>query len=158
MPNFQKNERFYPLIRTRTCAYQGVKNLRFSENLACLVFLLPPFWDSLFYHITDDLLQNDMLSFPMQNQNVTNFLIGNEVCELDTYITIYQILKFNLFHSNVPFLYDLRTSENLLFSDVFGRYRIGTMAWNGLWIIVQLGFPKIKKSQVQQVLNDSHYI
>ena len=23
--------------------YQGVKNVRFSENLACLVFLLPPF-------------------------------------------------------------------------------------------------------------------
>ena len=38
-----------------TCAYQGVKNVRFSENLACFVFLLPPFWDSPFYHITDDL-------------------------------------------------------------------------------------------------------
>ena len=24
-------------------AYQEVKNVRFSENLACLVFLLPPF-------------------------------------------------------------------------------------------------------------------
>ena len=27
----------YPLIRTRT--YQGVRNVRFSENLACFVFL-----------------------------------------------------------------------------------------------------------------------
>ena len=27
------------LIRTRTCAYQGVRNVRFSEILACFVFL-----------------------------------------------------------------------------------------------------------------------
>ena len=30
------------------CAYQGVRNVRFLENLACFVFLLPPFWDSPF--------------------------------------------------------------------------------------------------------------
>ena len=24
----------YPLIRTRTCAYQGVRNVSFSENIA----------------------------------------------------------------------------------------------------------------------------
>ena len=29
----------YPLIRTRTCAYQGVRKFRFSGNLACFVFL-----------------------------------------------------------------------------------------------------------------------
>ena len=34
---------------------QGVRNIRFSENLVCFVFLLPPFWDSHFYLITDDL-------------------------------------------------------------------------------------------------------
>ena len=28
----------YPLIRTRTCAYQMVRNVRFSENLTCFVF------------------------------------------------------------------------------------------------------------------------
>ena len=33
----------YPLIRTRTSSYQGVRNARFSENLACFVFLLLPF-------------------------------------------------------------------------------------------------------------------
>ena len=43
----------YPLIRTRTSAYQGVRNVCFSENLACFVFLLPPFLDSLFCLITD---------------------------------------------------------------------------------------------------------
>ena len=29
----------YPLIFIRTCAYQGVENMSFSENLACFVFL-----------------------------------------------------------------------------------------------------------------------
>ena len=38
----------------------------------------------------------------------------------------------NLFQANVPFLYFLKTSENLRFSDVFRRYRKGTLAWNGL--------------------------
>ena len=33
----------YPLIPTRTCAYQGVRNVHFSENLACFVFLKHPF-------------------------------------------------------------------------------------------------------------------
>ena len=28
----RKTNIFYPLIRTRTCAYQGVQNVRFSEN------------------------------------------------------------------------------------------------------------------------------
>ena len=37
----------YPLIRTGTCTYQGVRIL-FSENLASFVFLKHPFWDSLF--------------------------------------------------------------------------------------------------------------
>ena len=30
-PNFQKNEHFYPLIRTRACAYQGVRNAAFRK-------------------------------------------------------------------------------------------------------------------------------
>ena len=37
----------------RTCAYQGVRNVRFSENLAYFVFLKHPFWDSLFCLITN---------------------------------------------------------------------------------------------------------
>ena len=45
-----------PLILARTCAYQGVRNVRFSGNLACFVFLKYPFWDSPFCLITDELL------------------------------------------------------------------------------------------------------
>ena len=38
------------------CAYQGVRNVRFSENLAYFVFLKHPFWDSYFCPITDVIL------------------------------------------------------------------------------------------------------
>ena len=40
----------------------------------------------------------------------------------------------NLLQANVPFLYPLKTSENLWFSDVFR----GTMAWNGLTLEAKL--------------------
>ena len=50
---FRKTNISYPLIRTRTCVYQGVRNVRFSENLACFVFLKHLFWDSPFCLITE---------------------------------------------------------------------------------------------------------
>ena len=40
---FQKTNISNPLIRSRVCLYQGVKNSSFSENLACFVFLYHPF-------------------------------------------------------------------------------------------------------------------
>ena len=39
---FRKTNISYPLIRTRICAYQGVRNVRFSEYLACFFFLVTP--------------------------------------------------------------------------------------------------------------------
>ena len=42
----------YPLIRTRTCACQGLRNVRFSEKLACFVFFKNQFRDSPFCLIT----------------------------------------------------------------------------------------------------------
>ena len=36
------------------CAYQGVRNVRFSENLACFVFLKHPFWDLPFCLIANE--------------------------------------------------------------------------------------------------------
>ena len=41
--NFRKTNISYLLIRTRTCAYQGVRNVCFSEILACFAFLKHPF-------------------------------------------------------------------------------------------------------------------
>ena len=40
---FRQTNISYPLIRTRTCAFQRVRNVRFSENLACFVSLKHPF-------------------------------------------------------------------------------------------------------------------
>ena len=67
------------MIRTRTCAYQGVRNLRFSENLACFLFLKHPFWDSNFWLITDDKRtwknHNFMISdFFLQNVNAAEWI------------------------------------------------------------------------------------
>ena len=45
--------------------------------------------------------------------------------------TFYAVYP-NLFQVNVVFLYPLKTSENLWFSDVFRGYRKGTLTWNGL--------------------------
>ena len=40
---FRKTNISDPLVRTRTCAYQGVRNVHFSENLTCFVCLKHPF-------------------------------------------------------------------------------------------------------------------
>ena len=42
--------------KAKSRAYHEVRNVRFSENLACFVFLELPFWDSPFCLITDDLV------------------------------------------------------------------------------------------------------
>ena len=52
---FQKTIISYPVICTHTCTYQGVRNVRFLENLACFIFLKQPFWDSPFCLITNDI-------------------------------------------------------------------------------------------------------
>ena len=49
-------------VGTRTWAYQGVKNVCFSENFGCFVFLKHSFWDSPFCLITDDLTFRHVLT------------------------------------------------------------------------------------------------
>ena len=34
--------------KAKKCAYEEVRNVRFSENLVCFIFLLPLSWDSPF--------------------------------------------------------------------------------------------------------------
>ena len=65
---FRKTNISYSLIRTR--AYQGVRNVRFSENLACFVFLKHPFWDSPFCLITDDTIQRMNLLKPWLTSSI----------------------------------------------------------------------------------------
>ena len=45
---FRKANISYPLIGTRRCAYQWLRDVHFLQNLACFVFLKHPFYDSLF--------------------------------------------------------------------------------------------------------------
>ena len=53
--SFWKNKTFLPLLLDThsTCVYQRVRNVCFSEILACFAFLKHPFWDSPFCFITD---------------------------------------------------------------------------------------------------------
>ena len=43
-----------------------------------------------------------------------------------------QVTKFNIFSTNVPLLYPLKTSENRKFYNVFKECRIGILVENGL--------------------------
>ena len=45
---------------------------------------------------------------------------------------VHNSFQINLFQVDVPFLYALKTTENLYFSDIFMGYRNGILAWNGL--------------------------
>ena len=40
---FSEKQTFLTPWYARTCVYQGVRDIRFSEYLACFAFLLPPF-------------------------------------------------------------------------------------------------------------------
>ena len=51
----RQNKHFLPPDMQTYVAYQGVKNVRFSENLTRFVFLKHPFWDSIFCLTTDKL-------------------------------------------------------------------------------------------------------
>ena len=78
---FRKKNISYPLISTRTRAYQGVRNICFSENLVCFVFLKHPFWDSPFCLITDEIanwnLSILLLLFNLQCINFFKASSGN---------------------------------------------------------------------------------
>ena len=49
-------------INIRICAYQGVRNVRFLENLAYFVFLKYPFWNSPFCLIANNCTQGFKVS------------------------------------------------------------------------------------------------
>ena len=82
---FGKTNIFYPLIRTCACAYQGVKTVRFSENLTCFVFLKHPFSDLPFCLITDYLnlnkKQNKKKHLIQQYQLPYRFMQNDLLCK-----------------------------------------------------------------------------
>ena len=88
---FRKANISYHLTCTRTCVYQGVRNARFSENLACFVLLKHPFWDLPFFHINDDLLTAKITPY------VTNCLwVLRDDSFRDVFRTLSKIKKWSV--------------------------------------------------------------
>ena len=87
---FRKKNIFYPLIRSRTCTYHGVKNVRFSEKLTYFVFLEHPFWDSHFCFITDDAtLLKSQMSFAMREcQHSFDWIKNPYLSEISNFLSI----------------------------------------------------------------------
>ena len=81
---FRKTNISYPLIRTCTCVYQGVRNISFLENLTCSVFLKHAFWDSLFCLINDEFWNYTALAFHW------NFAVHSHVAITTTILTAGQ--------------------------------------------------------------------
>ena len=73
----KKTEHFLPLIRTRTCPYQGLRNVHFFGNLACFDFLEHPFWDSHFCLINDDMTACSDFENSLTRKFVTNYYFFN---------------------------------------------------------------------------------
>ena len=76
---FRKANISYPLIRTRTCAYQWVRNIHFLENWACFIFLKQLFWDSPFCLITDVIViyrQNGLLMCPVYIMSKSTVIVS----------------------------------------------------------------------------------
>ena len=99
---FRKTNSSYLLIRTRTCAHQGVRNVSFSENLTCFLLLKHLFWDSPFCLISDDYVKIAVFCWNIFNKNIAKLVINNVVCEK---------LKFKL--TQVKFLQKVLTQSNL---------------------------------------------
>ena len=130
MPNFPKNEHFlppdthkyvylcaftfstyakyskklslYPLIRMRTCAYQEVTNVLFSENLTRFVFLKHPPWNSPFCLITVEMIRIFILRETLGDLIVIEFKLENyfktTFCVLATTFGINNFVKLKLYN------------------------------------------------------------
>ena len=88
---FRKTNISYPL--TRTCAYQGVRNVCFSENLACFVFLKHPFWNLPFCLITDEVRKSYCITHLHQSSKLEKLKSVNvAICLLGWFICCENIL------------------------------------------------------------------
>ena len=76
--NFLKNNYFLPPdMHIYVCIPQGVRNVHFSGNLVCFVFLKHPFWDSPFFLINEKLVEPrkikmDVLTSKIKEINLKN--------------------------------------------------------------------------------------
>ena len=80
---FRKTNISYPLIPTRTCAYQGVRNVRFFGKFDVLCFLeTPVFRFTAFCLITDEETVNKAMSYLARSTSsaVTSPLATAAIC------------------------------------------------------------------------------
>ena len=88
-------------------SYQGVKNLHFSQNLTCFVFLNHPFWDSLFCLITDMLVNFVNTALYVKTEylkhctNRINRLLKASIVTTNLHSKIYWIQMFWVFWTSV---------------------------------------------------------
>ena len=82
--------------------YQGVRNVRFSENLACFVFLKHPFWDSPFCLITDEinttcfsLKKSEIYNKDLKRENSIHFF------KYDVWFDLRFSWNFNTFYNTL---------------------------------------------------------
>ena len=66
-----------PLICTYTCAYQGVRNIHFSGNFVCFVFLKHPFWDSPFCLINEKLVEPRKIKMDVSTSKIKEINLKN---------------------------------------------------------------------------------
>ena len=74
---FWKTITSYPLICTYTCAYQGVRNVHFSGNLVCFVFLKHPFWDSPFCLMNEKLVEPRKIKMDVSTSKIKEINLKN---------------------------------------------------------------------------------
>ena len=83
----------------------------------------------------DDLCKSFIKYYQMTAEKIYTDDVGcndEHVCNSPYTDNLKFICKDNPFLANVPILYPLKTPENMWFSGVFRRYKIGTFARNGL--------------------------
>ena len=96
MQNFPKNKHFLP----PWYAHQGVRNVRFSGNLACFVFMKHSFWDSPFCLITDESRIKSGRLQPHQKESPTHMFFC-EFCEIfqtSFFIENFRWLLLQIYH------------------------------------------------------------
>ena len=79
-----------PNFRKRVCMNQGVRNVRFSENLACFVVLKHPFWHSPFWFISVDIILSHECFF----QKVVTTAFLKTSAEQSRWTKIYWVKKW----------------------------------------------------------------
>ena len=123
---FSEKQTFFYAVRT--CAYQGVKNVRFSENLRCLVFLEHPFWDSPFCLITDGISMEKIYNITWCIDDILiNWYIDqliNWSIDQSRYIDDQRILKSDWTRAFWPITYEPKFSQIWGFHKKIENYKI----------------------------------